>query len=178
VTLEVLIIRLGVASMNCSEFLELYSDYRDGCLEDPGVARAVRQHLCECESCMRYDAAICRGIMALRSTDVEPSRLVVVRNVSLMPDTGDTVSPTPAKFAGALMVAAAIALLVWPRAEEPATSQPIAQAPPTAVEPAPVLPEPKPLPVRDIEPPTRVFQAQLEPPPRQAPIAQWVALPE
>jgi hypothetical protein len=164
--------------MNCSEFLELYSDYRDGCLEDAGVARAVRQHLRECEACMKYDAAVCRGIMALRSTDLEPTRRVVVRNVSLLPDTGDTVSPIPAKFAGALMVAAAIALLVWPRAEEPDSPPPIAQTLPAAAEPAPVLPEPKPLPVREIEAPTRVLHAQLQPPPRQAPIAEWVALPE
>jgi hypothetical protein len=127
---------------------------------------------------MRYDAAVCRGIMTLRSSDLEPSRRVVVRNISLMPDAGDTVSPMPAKFAGALMVAAAIALFVWPHNEEPASPPPVAQALPTATTPAPELPEPKPLPVREIEPPSRVFHAKLEPPPRQVRVAEWVALPE
>lgn len=165
--------------MNCSEFLELYSDYRDGCLENATVARAIRVHLSECDACMRYDAAVCRGVMALRSTDeLEPSTRVVVRNISLMPETGDTVSPAPAKFAGALLVAAALALLVWPWAEEPQETPTIAQAIPAAEPPAPVLPEPKPLPVREIEPPTRVFQAQLQPPPQQVTLADWVALPE
>jgi hypothetical protein len=164
--------------MNCSEFLELYSDYRDGCLEHPGVAREVREHLHECEACMRYDAAVCRGVMALRSTnELEPSRRVVVRPISVLADPIDTAAPMPAKFAGALMVAAAIALLVWPRPEEPVIQPQIAQAPPAAVAPAEVLPEPKPLPVREIEPPTRVFHTQLQPPPEQAPIAEWVALP-
>ena len=172
---EVLLIRLGVASMNCTEFLELYSDYRDGCLENAGLACSVR----ECDACMRYDAAMCRGVMALRSTgELEPSRKVVVRSISVLPDSGETASPVPAKFAGALMVAAAIALVVWPANEEPSIPPPVAQAQPAARASVAVLPEPKPLPVREIEPPTRVFHAQLQPPPDQAPIAEWVALPE
>ena len=165
--------------MKCSEFLDLYSDYRDGCLENAGVARAVRDHLSECDACMRYDAAVCRGVMALRSTDeLEPSKRVVVRNISLMPDAGDTASPVPAKFAGALMVAAALALMVWPWADQPQETPTVAQVLPAAEPPAELLPEPKPLPVREIEPPTRVFQAQLQPPPEQVTLAEWAALPE
>jgi hypothetical protein len=165
--------------MNCSEFLELYSDYRDGCLENANVARAVREHLGECEACMRYDAAVCRGVMALRSTDeLEPSRSVAFRGINVLPDSGDTVSPIPAKFAGALMVAAAIALLVWSHSEQPEGPPAIAQTLPAPAARATALPEPKPLPVREIDPPTRIFHAQLQPPPEQAPIAEWVALPE
>jgi hypothetical protein len=165
--------------MNCSEFLELYSDYRDGCLEDAGAARAAREHLRECDACMRYDAAVCRGVMALRSTgEVEPSKNVVVRSINVLPDSIDTVSPMPAKFAGALMVAAAIALLVWPGEEESVSPPAVAQGVPAAAAPAPDLPEPKPLPVREIEPPMRVFHAQLQPPSDQVPLAEWVALPE
>ncbi len=164
--------------MNCSEFLELYSDYRDGCLEDASVARSVREHLGQCEACMGYDAAVCRGVMALRSTDqLEPSRRLAFRGINVLPDSGETVSPIPAKFAGVLMVAAAIALLLWPGGEEPVSPPPIAQALPAATAPAAALPQLKPLPVREIDPPTRVFHAQLQPPPERAPIAEWVALP-
>jgi hypothetical protein len=164
--------------MNCSEFLELYSDYRDGRLENAGVARAVREHLRECDACMHYDAAVCRGVMALRSLgELEPKRPFAVHDVTILPESSDTTSPIPARFAGALMVAAAIALLVWPRAEEPETPPPVAQAPPAAVQQPAELPEPKPLPVREIDPPTRVFQAHLQPPPQQVPLAERVALP-
>lgn len=165
--------------MDCSEFLELYSDYRDGRLENAGVARSVREHLRECDACMRYDALICRGVMALRSADeLEPSRALSFSGVNVVPDSADSVSPTPAKFAGGLMVAAAIALLLWPQSEEPVTQPPIARADPPPPPPANVLPEPKPLPVRNIDPGTPVFHAQLRPPPQQVSFAEWVAVPD
>jgi len=171
--------------MNCSEFLKLYSDYRDGCLEDADVARELREHVRECESCMRYDALVCRGVMALRSTgELEPSRRLAFRSVDVLPDSDAAPSPMPAKFAGALMVAAAIALLVWPQSHQDTVASPprVAQALPELPAPPPrahvALPEPKPMPAREIDPPTRVFQAQLQPPPEQATIAEWVALPD
>lgn len=166
--------------MNCTEFLELYSDYRDGCLESTELARSVREHLRECDSCMQYDALVCRGVMALRSTDeFEPSARISFRGLHALPDVEEPVSPAPARFAGGLMVAAAIALLVWPQSEEPVVSEPIAQAPPAVPAPQPVaLPEPKPLPAREIDLGPPVFHAQLQPPPEQVTYEEWAALPE
>jgi len=170
---------LGVAYMNCSEFLDLYSDYRDGCLESTDVARSVREHLRECDACMRYDALICRGVMTLRSTEeLEPTSTVSFRGLHVLPDSAEPVSPAPARFAGGLMVAAAIALLLWPKAEEPVPAAPIAQVQPAPPPTPAVLPQPKPLPAREIDPAPSVFHAQMPPPPEQVTFAEWVAVPD
>jgi len=165
--------------MDCSEFLELYSDYRDGRLEDASVARSVREHVSECEACMHYDALVCRGVMALRSADdLEPTRTVSLNRLTLLPESTVPHAPAPAKFAAALMVAAAIALLIWPQTDEPLEQPSIARVetapPPTAA----ALPEPKPLPVRNIEPKTPVLHAQFQPRLQQVSYEEWVAVPE
>ncbi len=60
--------------MRCSDFLELYSDYRDGLITDPLEAQQIQQHLRRCSRCMDYDALVSRGVMALRATsDINPS---------------------------------------------------------------------------------------------------------
>ncbi len=60
--------------MNCSDFLELYSDYRDGLLTDPATVRHVHRHLRECARCMNYDALVSRGVMTLRSiNEIKPA---------------------------------------------------------------------------------------------------------
>ena len=165
--------------MDCSEFLILYTDYRDGRLENASVARSVREHLRDCETCMRYDAAICRGVMALRSADeLEPSRPIAFRGLNVLPDSADPISPTPAKFAGALMIAATLALLLWPQSEEPTDSAPMAGAEPALPPPVIVLPQPQPLPVRNIDPRRPVFHALLQPRPQQVSFDEWVAVPD
>jgi hypothetical protein len=168
-----------MVTMDCSEFLDLYSDYRDGCLENVRVARAVREHLRDCEACMRYDATICRGVMALRSTDeLEPTRTIAFRGLNVLPDSAEPVAPTPAKFAGAMMIAATVALLLWPHSENPVDSAPVAQAEPTPPPPVLVLPRPQPLPVRNIDPRPPVFHAQLQPRLEQVSFDEWVAVPD
>ena len=176
---EVLLIRLGVVFMNCSEFLELYSDYRDGRLEDASVARSVQEHLRDCDACKRNEAIICRGVMTLRSTDeLEPRKSIAFRGLHVLPDSADPIFPTPTKFAGALMIAAALALLLWPQAEAPVDSAPIARAEPAPPPPVAVLPQPQPLPVRNIDARPPVFQAQLQRRPQQVSFDEWVAVPD
>ncbi len=165
--------------MNCSEFLELYSDYRDGRLQDPAVARAVRKHLSECDACMHYDAAICRGVMVLRAAEeLEPSRTISYASLGQLPDTAVQASPTPARFAAALMVAAALALLLWPEAEEPVASAAVARVEPSPPPPTVKLPKPTPLPAREIDPGTRAVQATLQPAREPMPITEWVSVPD
>ena len=66
--------------MRCSEFLEIYSDYRDGLIADPDLARSVQRHLRHCTRCMDYDALVSRGVMALRATgEIRPNPLFVRR---------------------------------------------------------------------------------------------------
>lgn len=165
--------------MDCSEFQKLYSDYRDGRLEDARVARSVREHLGECEACSRYDALVCRGVMALRSVDeLEPTKPVVFSGLALLTDSAETSSPTPAKFVSGLMVAAALALLLWPQTEEPLEPPPVPLVETAPSPPAVVLPDPKPLPVRYIEPRAPVLHVQFQPRLEQVSFDGWVAVPE
>ncbi len=60
--------------MRCSEFLENYSDYRDGVITDAALLDRLAYHSVTCARCMCYDASVARGVMALRATsDLEPS---------------------------------------------------------------------------------------------------------
>ncbi|MEN8145069.1 MAG: zf-HC2 domain-containing protein [Gemmatimonadota bacterium] len=52
--------------MNCEAFLDLYTEYRDGLLDELRLAKAER-HLATCESCTRYDSVFCRGIELLHT---------------------------------------------------------------------------------------------------------------
>jgi len=114
--------------MHCSEFLEIYSDYRDGLITDPDVARRVRHHLRHCTRCMDYDALVSRGVMALRATsDIEPTPLFArglrrrVAASAALPESLEPVTPLHAGIMVALMVCTAIATAVWAgadRAEE------------------------------------------------------------
>lgn len=52
--------------MNCTKFLELYSDFRDGELESDQTA-LVRSHLESCSECARYHEVVDRGAELLRS---------------------------------------------------------------------------------------------------------------
>jgi anti-sigma factor RsiW len=63
----------GGVKVDCSEFLDRYSDYRDGLLSAPRRA-AFRAHLAECAACARHDAAVARGVELLqRMREIQPS---------------------------------------------------------------------------------------------------------
>ena len=51
--------------MNCRQFRDAYSDFSDGLLDEPAEVRC-HVHLAECPDCRRFDAALRRGLMALR----------------------------------------------------------------------------------------------------------------
>lgn len=51
--------------MSCSDFLDRFSEFRDGGMP-PGEAEAFRGHLESCASCRRYGAVLDRGIELLR----------------------------------------------------------------------------------------------------------------
>jgi anti-sigma factor RsiW len=63
----------GGVKVDCSDFLDRYSDFRDGLLSarEEGVFRA---HLAECAACARHDAAVKRGVeLLLRMGEIRPS---------------------------------------------------------------------------------------------------------
>ena len=61
--------------MMCPEFLERYTDFRDGLITAPRELRRFEHHLERCAGCRRYDAAVRRGVLALQAVrTIEPSR--------------------------------------------------------------------------------------------------------
>src|SRR6184192_3344542 len=53
--------------MTCAEFLERYTDFRDGLITAPRELRRFTRHLAQCPACRRYDAALRRGVLALQA---------------------------------------------------------------------------------------------------------------
>src|SRR2546430_17492264 len=61
--------------MTCVEFLERYTDFRDGLITAPRELRRFERHLARCAGCRRYDAAVRRSVLALQAAGtIEPSR--------------------------------------------------------------------------------------------------------
>ena len=57
--------------MKCSEFLDSYTDFRDGALP-PGEDDALRAHMRVCGPCQRYDRVVTRGVGLLRALPGTP----------------------------------------------------------------------------------------------------------
>ena len=103
--------------MNCIEFLHTYSEYRDGLITDARALRGIRLHVARCAHCARYDQSLRRGIGALG--DIEPSSDFKDRLRARLSPAGreilEPVGPASAGIAASLMVAAAVALLIYSR---------------------------------------------------------------
>ncbi len=63
--------------MNCREFRQKYSAYRDA--HDPELAAEMDDHLEVCRSCTAYDRAVREGVEALRGKQVAPSADFLIR---------------------------------------------------------------------------------------------------
>src|SRR5260370_12310934 len=60
--------------MTCAEFLQRYTDFRDGLMTTPRDLRRFSRHVAQCAACRRYDAAVRRGVSALQAAEtIEPS---------------------------------------------------------------------------------------------------------
>ena len=104
--------------MRCTEFLELYSEYRDGLIASSALERSMLRHVATCQTCMRYNARVSRGVTAMRAfSDLEPTagfrgkldgRLARAAMVEEEP-----VLPGPTGLMVGLMVAAALAIVIW-----------------------------------------------------------------
>jgi hypothetical protein len=114
--------------MTCAEFLERYTDFRDGLITSPRELRRFERHLVRCATCRRYDAALRRGVLALRAVEtIEASpafrRALDVRIAHERRASREV--PARAGFAAALFIAAALALVALEAVRRPE----IAQAP-------------------------------------------------
>jgi hypothetical protein len=101
--------------MTCSEFLERYTDFRDGLVTAPRELRRFQRHMAQCPSCRMHDVALRHGVSALQDTDtVQPSR-DFRRRLELRLERERALArpslPARAPVAAALFVAVAIALL-------------------------------------------------------------------
>src|SRR5439155_6568659 len=113
--------------MTCAEFLERYTDFRDGLITAPRELRRFTRHLALCPACRRYDAALRRGLLALQSIQsIEPSpafRRRLDARLAREPPRGQR--PARAGIAAALLVPGAPAMVTLDGVRRP----PIAQAP-------------------------------------------------
>jgi hypothetical protein len=125
--------------MTCQEFLDRYTEFRDGLIAAPRELRRFQRHLVQCQACRRYDAALRRGVAALQGVEtIEPStdfrrrldaRLARER-------AGAAAVPAGAGLVAALLVLVALSLLAFEAGRRPQ----LAQAPvlPAAAFPKPV----------------------------------------
>ncbi len=102
--------------MRCSDFLDNYSDFRDGTVEDPVLQQLLLAHREMCHRCTRYDDLIERGLARLRAAEpVEPSRQfrpALRRRLAASAQEPAALFPIPVRFVGSQAVAAAVATLV------------------------------------------------------------------
>jgi hypothetical protein len=112
--------------MICREFLERYTEFRDGLIAAPRELRRFQRHLVQCAGCRRYDAALRRGVAALHDVEtIEPSadfrrkldaRLAAERS-------RDAAVPASAGLVAAMLVLVALSLLVVEAGRRPQVAQ-------------------------------------------------------
>src|SRR5579884_2853121 len=120
--------------MTCGEFLERYSEFRDGLVTAPRERRRFERHLARCPACRRHDAAVRSGVRALREA-APPAPSPGLRARLAAERRRARAGPAGAGIAAALMVAAAVALVVLEAGRRAAI------APPPALPPVP-FPQP------------------------------------
>jgi hypothetical protein len=102
--------------MDCPEFLDRYTDFRDGVVTAPRAVRRFQRHLARCAACRRYDTAVRRGVLALQDADsiVPSARFRARLDARLARErsaTADPVLPRRSSMAAALFIAAALVAL-------------------------------------------------------------------
>ena len=149
--------------MTCAEFLERYTDFRDGLITAPRELRRCERHLCRCASCRRYDTAVRRGVLALQAAGtIAPSRDFRRRLDARLERERLAAREVPARagIAAALFIAAALALMALEGTHRPQ----VARAPrlPPVPFPKPVVQAGVPF-VSFQDPRARVFTGNPDP---------------
>src|SRR5437870_12457848 len=100
--------------MTCAEFLDRYTDFRDGLIAAPSEIRRFERHLACCPACRRYDTAVRRGVRALQALETSgPSPDFRRRLEARLAQERRALVEVPASagISAALFVSAALALL-------------------------------------------------------------------
>jgi hypothetical protein len=124
--------------MICQEFLNRYTEFRDGLVAAPRELRRFQRHLVQCQACRRYDAALRRGVAALQRVEtIEPSIDFRRRlDARLARERAGAAVPARAGLVAAMLVLVALSLLVLEVGRRPQLAQ--APALPPAAFPKPV----------------------------------------
>jgi len=125
--------------MICREFLDRYTEFRDGLIAAPRELRRFQRHLVQCAVCRRYDAALRRGVAELQDVQViEPSADFRRRlDTRLAAERARAAAvPAQAGLVAAMLVLVALSLLVVEASRRPQLAQ--APALPPAAFPKPV----------------------------------------
>jgi anti-sigma factor RsiW len=112
--------------MTCVEFLERYTDFRDGLITAPREVRRFERHVAGCAACRRYDATVRRGVLALQSArTIELSRDFRSRLDARLERERSAAREVPARagVAAALFLAAALAMLALEGVRRPEVAQ-------------------------------------------------------
>ncbi len=112
--------------MICREFIDRYTEFRDGLIAAPRELRRFQRHVAQCAACRRYDAALRSGVAALQNVEtIEPSadfrrrldaRLARER-------AGAAAVPARAGLVAAMLVLVALSLLVVEAGRRPQLAQ-------------------------------------------------------
>jgi hypothetical protein len=118
--------------MICREFLDRYTEFRDGLIAAPRELRRFQRHLVQCSSCRRYDASLRRGVAALQDIEtIEPSadfrRRLEARLAAERARAGAV--PARAGLVAAMLVLVALSLLVLEAGRRPQLAQALALPP-------------------------------------------------
>jgi len=118
--------------MICREFLDRYTEFRDGLIAAPRELRRFQRHLVQCSSCRCYDAALRRGVAALQDIEtIEPSadfrRRLETRLAAERAGAGAV--PARAGLVAAMLVLVALSLLILEAGRRPQLAQALALPP-------------------------------------------------
>ena len=111
--------------MDCPEFLDRYTEFRDGLITASRELRRFRRHLATCERCREYDETLRRGVGALQSTNtIEPSadfrrRLDARLRAERARLRGEPVLPIRLRLVAVVLLGLAIALVVRESLRQP-----------------------------------------------------------
>lgn len=125
--------------MICQEFLNRYTEFRDGLIAAPRELRRFQRHLVQCPTCRRYEAAVQRGVSALQGVEtIEPSADFRRRlDVRLAGERARAAAvPARAGLVAAMLVLVALSLLVVEAGRRPQLAR--GSALPPAAFPKPV----------------------------------------
>jgi anti-sigma factor RsiW len=118
-------VRTFRARMGCSEFLDRYSDFTDGLLDEGGEVE-MHLHLAACARCRRFDGAYHAGRGALRHLPpVSPSSGFRARLEARLAAERAVPEPSLGQWsgaAGALLVVAVVGVAAWDEAEGPSAA--------------------------------------------------------